>query len=550
MNRVLQKKGQFLCGEYVRLSREDGDKLESDSISNQKELISQFIKSQPDLKFADEYVDDGYSGTNFDRPGFKRLLEDAEQGKINCVIVKDLSRFGRNYIETGRYLEKIFPSMGIRFISVNDHYDSFDQNDDADSIIIPFKNLINDAYCRDISVKIRSQLDVKRKDGKFVGSFACYGYKKDPDDKNHLIVDPYAANNIKKIFRWRLDGMSSLTIAEHLNATGVLPPLEYKRSLGLNYNSGFRSGMDPKWNAVSVNRILTNEMYTGVMVQGKRKKLNYKLRQCQDVDKDSWIKVSGTQDAIISTQIFNDTQTLLKKDTRTAPEQETIYLFSGFLKCGSCGQNMVRRCVTRAGKKYYYYHCSTYKNGEGCTSHNISEKKLEKAVLDGIRTQVGLLAEASELEGIIQKSSDLNFALKDLDRQIMKLTEEADHYQDLKNGLYEDLCDDIISLEEYQDLKKEFSRKIGDADKKRKRLEKKRIEVSSRDPQEFSWLSGLLEYKDIDSLNRRVLTALVEEIIVYDRERIEIHFRYEDEMKILLQGLEDYKKSNTREISV
>ena len=184
-----KKEKAYLTASYVRLSREDGDKVESDSIHNQRELICDFVKKHDDLKLVEEYIDDGYSGTNFDRPAFMRMIEDAKRKKIDCIIVKDLSRLGRNYIETGKYIEKIFPFMGIRFIAINDHYDSADEESDADHIIIPFKNLINDAYCKDISIKIRSQLDVKRKSGKFIGSFAGYGYLKDPKDKNHLVVD-------------------------------------------------------------------------------------------------------------------------------------------------------------------------------------------------------------------------------------------------------------------------------------------------------------------------------------------------------------------------
>ena len=179
-----------------------------------------------------------------------------DRGKIDCIIVKDLSRLGRNYIETGKYLERVFPALGVRFISINDNYDSLEEKSDADQIVIPFKNLINDAYCRDISIKIRSQLDVKRKDGKFIGSFASYGYKKDPKDKNHLIVDDFAAEIVKSIFSWKLEGYSNGRIAERLNSIGVLTPMEYKRSCGFNFKSGFRLREVPKWSPQMVGRIL------------------------------------------------------------------------------------------------------------------------------------------------------------------------------------------------------------------------------------------------------------------------------------------------------
>lgn len=223
-----KSQNSYLAAVYLRLSRDDGDKVESDSIRNQRSLLRDFANQHNDITLVKEYIDDGYSGANFERPGFQKMLEDAKEHKINCIIVKDLSRLGRNYIETGRYLEKIFPVLGIRFIAVNDHYDSADTENDADQIIVPFKNLINDAYCRDISIKIRSQFDVKRKRGQFISNYACYGYKKDPDNKNHLVIDEYAAEIVRTIFNMKLDGFSAQNIAADLSDMGVLIPTEYK----------------------------------------------------------------------------------------------------------------------------------------------------------------------------------------------------------------------------------------------------------------------------------------------------------------------------------
>ena len=233
---------KYNCATYLRLSRSDGDQQESNSIKNQRALLNDYMGKHPELHKFDEYVDDGYSGTNFERPDFKRMMQDIEKRNVNCIIVKDLSRFGRNYIETGRYLERIFPFMGVRFIAINDHYDSAEENDDKGRILIPFNNLINDTYCRDISLRVRSHLDVKRKEGQFIGSFAGYGYRKDPKDKNHLIIDEYAAGIVQEIFKQKLNGMSSQRIASHLNELGVLPPNEYKRANGFNYTCGFQAG--------------------------------------------------------------------------------------------------------------------------------------------------------------------------------------------------------------------------------------------------------------------------------------------------------------------
>ena len=324
-------------------------------------------------------------------------MQDIEKRNVNCIIVKDLSRFGRNYIETGRYLERIFPFMGVRFIAINDHYDSAEENDDKGRILIPFNNLINDTYCRDISLRVRSHLDVKRKEGQFIGSFAGYGYRKDPKDKNHLIIDEYAAGIVQEIFKSKLNGMSSQRIASHLNELGVLPPNEYKRANGFNYTCGFQAGLNQKWTVVSVNRILKNESYTGTLIQGKRRKINYKVKKSHDVGSENWIRVEDAHDAIISKGEFQQVQQLLELDTRTAPSQTTVYPLSGFLRCADCGQNMIRRTVTKNGKKYQYYHCSTYKNGGGCTPHMINSEKLTESVLAAIRHQVTLLVEAEKV---------------------------------------------------------------------------------------------------------------------------------------------------------
>lgn len=226
-----EKNKDIRAAAYLRLSIEDGDKAESNSIGNQRELIRDFAAERPGLHLVEEYADDGYTGTNFERPGFKRMMEDIKSGKINCIIVKDLSRLGRNYIEMGKYLEQIFPMMGIRFIAINDNYDNANaESNDSDNIVVPFKNLLNDSYCRDISIKVRSQLDMKRRKGEFIGGYAIYGYCKDERNKNRLVVDEYAADVVRSIYRRKLEGMSAQAIAEQLNSENTLV---WERALSL-----------------------------------------------------------------------------------------------------------------------------------------------------------------------------------------------------------------------------------------------------------------------------------------------------------------------------
>lgn len=325
-----EKNKDIRAAAYLRLSIEDGDKAESNSIGNQRELIRDFAAERPGLHLVEEYADDGYTGTNFERPGFKRMMEDIKSGKINCIIVKDLSRLGRNYIEMGKYLEQIFPMMGIRFIAINDNYDNANsESSDSDSIVVPFKNLLNDSYCRDISIKVRSQLDMKRRKGEFIGGYAIYGYCKDKRNKNRLVVDEYAADIVRSIYRRKLEGMSAQAIAEQLNSENVLAPSEYKRLCGLNYHSGFKAGTHAKWQAIQVLRILKNEVYTGTMVQGRRQKINYKIKKIRDVEESGWIRVPNMHEAIIPQKLFDTVQEVLKLDTCASKGQQAVNLFSG-----------------------------------------------------------------------------------------------------------------------------------------------------------------------------------------------------------------------------
>lgn len=530
----LKSHNSFLAAIYLRLSSDDGDKAESDSIRNQRSLLQDFVSKHSELSLIEEYVDDGYSGANFERPAFQRMMEDVRNHKINCIIVKDLSRLGRNYIETGRYLEKIFPVLGVRFIAVNDHYDSADTKNDADQIIVPFKNLINDAYCRDISMKIRSQLEIKRKKGEFTGSYASYGYAKDPVDKNHLVIDEYAAEIVRFIFNMKMDGYSADRIAMKLNEMGVLTPMEYKRSCGFNYTCGFRSYKDAKWCATSVLRILKNELYVGTMVQGKTRKINYKVKVCMDVRPEDWVRVEGTHEPIVSREIFECVQNLMKLDTRTSPEEEMIYIFSGLLRCGDCGQNMVHRVVKKKGKQYRYYHCSTYKNKEGCTSHNISDAKLQKVVLEAIQKQIALLVQADAIMAQIENIPQQQFGVKLLDSQIRTLNAEVQKYKDLRNNLYQDMVDGIITREEYRDIKQTFTRKMERAEESIRELETKKRRLLSNEMRTQKWVEEFKNCRNIESLDRKVTVMLIKRIVIYSSDRIEIHFNHADEMAELI----------------
>lgn len=539
---MLFNQKKFSVAVYLRLSREDGDKTESDSIANQRLLIENYLSDKPSLQFFREYVDDGYTGSNFERPGFIKMMEDVKRQKVNCIIVKDLSRFGRNYIEVGRYIEKKFPAMGIRFIAINDQYDNAKESGDAEQIIVPFKNLINDAYCRDISIKVRSQLDVKRKNGKFIGSFAAYGYLKDPKDKNHLIVDEYAAEIVQLIFNLKLDGFSALAIAEELNKMGVLPPMEYKRMLGYNYNSGFRTSTTPSWGAKSVIRILKNELYTGVMVQGKNQKINYKVKKSRAVSSEQWIRVQDTHEAIIPRTYFDRVQEIMRLDTRTAPSEKNVYPLSGLVRCGDCEQNMVRRSTAKKNKVYYYLHCSSYRNGEGCTSHIISEEKLMCAVITFVKTQLALLLEADKILQHITELPKEQYGVKALNTQIGELNREIKRYCDLKERLYQDMVAEVIDKEEYAEYNQRFSLKMEETKKAKTALEEKRERLLSTDIHLRPWMEEFKRISTLETLGRKEMVMLINRVLVFSKDRIEIHLNFEDEIYEFIERAEQYRE--------
>ena len=320
----------YEAADYLRLSKEDGDfslssdKLESDSISSQRSIIQRFVAQTPNIKLVAEYCDDGYTGTNFDRPDFQKMMEAVKAGKINCIIVKDLSRFGRDYIDAGKYIEKIFPQLGVRFIAVNDHIDTLNYST-GDSLIVPVKNFLNDSYSRDISIKVRSNFESRRRNGEFVSNYTAYGYLRDPNDKTKLIVDEVAGGIVREIFRWKIEGMSPGTIAEKLNARGVLAPSEYKRSIGIKFKTSFQSGARSKWVAASVKRILNNEVYTGVLIQGRRTTPSHKVKKVILKDESEWSRVEHNHEAIIPLREFQLVQDLMQEDGRRAPNADTVY---------------------------------------------------------------------------------------------------------------------------------------------------------------------------------------------------------------------------------
>lgn len=530
---------------YLRLSRDDepyGGSAESNSIRSQRDMIRSYIREQDDMEIYDIYVDDGWSGANFDRPSFKRMMEDIRAGHVDCVIVKDLSRLGRDYIEAGRLIQKTFPAFSVRFIALNDNFDSLTADFNEKTLVLPVKNFINDAYCSDISKKVKSHQQVKRERGDFIGAFAVYGYRKDPGNINHLVVDKYAARIVKKIFAWRIAGLSNLAIAEKLDGMGILSPMEYKKSQGEKFSTGFITNIKARWSAVAVKRILTNELYMGMMVQGKSEKTSYKVRRLTEKPREDWIRVADTHEAVVSAEDFKTVQRLLEVDTRASAGKEGCHIFTGFLYCGDCGEPMIRRVNRYKDTKKVYFICPTRNKGLGCTRHSIPEEKLRSLVLAGLQQQLALFLDKSRVLSQIEKMEVQFDEVAVFGREIQKLQKEQEKYVSLRAGLYEDLKQGIITEEDFRDFRQIYESQYQAAETAIRQQEDVIKDLFKAGVSAGANLEKMKSTLEITELNRDILVTFVSRIIVYEDKRVFLEFGAKNmfEKVMMLQGGEVY----------
>lgn len=510
---------------YIRLSREDGDKEESDSIVTQRNMLTDYISHYPEFELYDIYIDDGYTGTNFKRPDFQRMIDDMKAGNINCIIVKDLSRFGRDYIGVGEYQEKIFPEYDVRFIALSEHIDTHLRQGDNESIIIPFTNIINEQYARDISRKVRSALDTKRRKGEFIGAFACYGYKKDPENKNHLIVDEEAADNVRNIFKWFIGGMSKQSIALRLNEMGIPCPSEYKRLKGLKYVNSRRLKSTTYWTHTSVHRILSSEVYIGNMVQHTQATKSFKVKKNVQLDKSEWIVVKNTHEPIIDMETWNTAQRLLNESTRKSPFTGEIHLFAGLIKCADCGRAMKKR-ISHSGK-YEYYVCGTYMayGKARCLSHSIRKDELTEIVLNEINSQIEKYMDFEKLRDDIVRLEKIKAQTAAKNRLLNDLSAKFEKIKGLRLGLYEDYKSGFITREEYFDFKKRYDDDIEKLSAQIGNITKAIENINSVDELKQSE-ELILKYEHIETLTRDIVVSLIKSIIVHADKTITINFTF------------------------
>lgn len=533
---------EWRAGLYIRLSREDGDKLESESVSSQRAILEHFLSERPDIFPNDFYIDDGWSGTDFDRPSFQRLLADITAKKINCVVVKDLSRFGRNYVEAGKYLETVFPLFRVRFIAVNDQIDSVRNPSSVNNVLVPFKNIMNDEYCRDISMKVRSALDVRRKQGKFIGSFAAYGYKKDEADHNKLVVDDEAADCVRMIFRKFLEGYSILGIARGLNEAGVPNPSAYRAQKGL-----CRSVKGRLWSDSTVRRILTNELYLGNLVQKKNEVVSYKIHVAKPVEAENRIVVEGTHEAIISKEDFEKVRSLLRRDTRTGAGGGKLSVLSGFLKCADCGRAMQKRTVKQPYRTYEYYCCSTYKklHSKACTKHAIRAEAVEKAVLDALNEYIRLAVDFEKLLERVRREQTKSGAPKRLNEELARSEGALSKANALLLDLYPDYKSGILSREQYFALKEKYEGEAARAQAAIGRIKEERESFERGVGRENEFIATFKKYRGLRELTRDVVCELVENVYIHEGGEIELYLKCRDSLNLAEEYVSELRKAET-----
>lgn len=535
---------------YIRLSKEDGDKNESYSVTSQREILKEYIKQRPDIFLFDYYVDDGWSGTNFDRPAFRRMMQDIYDGKVNCVVVKDLSRFGRNYTDAGHYLDDVFMRLGVRFIALNNGVDSISNSMNAATkcITVGVQNVINESVAATTSVNVRGTLNVSRKQGKFIGSFPTYGYLKDPNDHHKLIIDEETAPVVRQIFQWFLEGKSIIGITKTLNAMGIPNPSTYKMQKGWNYRHTSGKRNDGLWCDSTVRRMLSNQMYIGNMVQGKNTTISYKIKQCKSVPKSDWIVVENTHEPIIDKETFEKAQSLFHRNTRTAPAKTEVDLFSGFVKCADCHRAMSKKTNRHPYGTYQYYRCVTSRKMDSgaCSPHSIRIDKLERAVLVTIQTMIDTAVEWDDVLVEIRKRADdksENLTKKSME----KCMAEREQIQKMMLDLYPDWKSGTISKEEYLVLKENMGQKVKALDEKIEAFQR----ALAKDVDGCSggnvFLTHFKKYGKIEKLTRPILTELVDSILVHEDGNITINFKFKDAYEQIVDYMEAAKKKRLEE---
>lgn len=521
-------------GIYIRLSKEDlRNSDESESITNQRAINLAFVKEtfcHEPYRIYDIYADDGRSGTTeAARPEFQRLTQDIRQGHVNCVVCKTLARAFRNYADQGKFLEQFLPACNCRFIAFGNPYvDTFANPDCTQNMEIPINGLMNDRYAARTSEDVRRTFQVKRSQGAFIGAFAPYGYIKNPWNRNAFLIDEEAASVVRLIYAKYLDGMSKHSIVRYLNEHGIPCPALYKQLHGLKYQNPHSDPVkNPLWSDRTVGQILKNQMYCGDMVQGRSRMKSYKVHIQQPVPSEQWSIVKNTHEPVIDRQTYHKVQRLLQRDTRTSPRNDTLYLFSGFLRCADCQRAMVRSEV----KQIVYYYCSTYKRRSklACTKHTLHHDKLEAAVLCAIRQQVYLAVDWAQITEQIRSADSARSRAGETANVMEQKKRELSKIIRYRQSVYQDWKDQEISQEDFRRMRDDYTQQEERLREIIRKLKEEAEKGSAGERDEPLW-TELQKMNNIDRLTRDILIELVDHIVVYENGNICIVFRFADGM--------------------
>lgn len=516
----------FNVGVYIRLSQEDKDKKyesDSESVINQKELLRGYVKNN-NFNLVKEYVDDGYSGTDFERPGFQNMLEDINNKKINCVIVKDLSRLGRDHVMTGYYIETFFPENNIRFISILESYDSFKNqaSNDSSTFIIA----CNDYYSKQNSIKIRNVLNEKRKNGKFVGSLPCFGYMRDPLDKGHLVPNPETAPIVKNIFKWRADGIGPTEIANRLNKANVVTPSGYKKT---NYSS--RLIDRDNWNISTVKKILCNRIYTGDLVQHTQTKVNYKSKKKITLDEKLWIIVENTHEALVDKETFEYVNNLRKRNTRNyeIKTNREKRLLEGKLFCKECKNRLT--VLYRKKQNYWSVNCNRYSRDPvrgRCYSHFYPYNYLEDQVLEQINKSISKLIKELDIKELNDEVvKNIHKETTNIDKIVRELQIEKEKITSRLKTLYNDRCDGVISADTYKELAGESEQKLKQINEKIEDQNVKKYKMKNKANILPDYTKKIKKLLDLNKPKKELIDTLVDKVVIDKDRNITICFKYD-----------------------
>ena len=520
------------AGLYLRLSKEDLEKARyqkefSDSIENQEGMLNKFVSDQPNIKVYKTYIDDGHTGTDSDRVKFQQLLVDVKKGKVNCIIIKDLSRLSRNYYEAGYLIDCFFVENDVRLISLSNPFiDSYEHPESLSNISVPITNVVNDNYCKEVSIKIRDVLAYKKSKGLFSAAYCPYGYKKSLEDKNKLLIDEPAAEIVRQIYSWYLnEELSTCGIARKLNELKIPSPTKYRWLKGEKYKNPQCKNLNPLWTTTVVTTILDNKAYLGYAVQGKQKIKSYKIHKQIRVPEEEWIVVPDCFDPIITQDVFDAVQNIKKTRTRIS-KSGVISVLSGLVKCADCGRAMNRQ----SNGKYAYYVCSTYKHSRGaCTAKRMPESELKQVVLKAINMQIKRAVELKELIEHQQKQGKENnlcdIYQKALDMKLKELDQEEkiiiDSYPDWKRGL--------ISEQQFKRLTVVTQERIKELNREVDQLKERLKETNSSETEmKCQFLDELIQYKELITLTRDVAITLIKKIVIHENKVIDIEFTFQN----------------------